>query len=232
LFVAFFCASILFVGVTLAFFASSDFANSNITMSGKVQIEAVGRGDLTVEDTASCNLEIYLDDTYEVLIPGMPIDLPANCKVMQSTTSPLLRAKLEVLLTNSQEDETEHEDAMNVAQNMNTQLLTMIKANGWHAHTDGYLYYIGTSPIYNSGGKPLLFEVNVTDGPVVVDFINDTIEFPTFVDETYSGFGIKFKITFQAIQNYIPDEYGDRLENTIENSIDIFETIGTIPAQS
>lgn len=56
----------------------------------------------------------------------------------------------------------------------------------------------------------------------MVNFIPEAIIFPTFVDRTYSGLGLQFKIAFQAIQNYIPDDDGNRLPNTIENAQKIF----------
>ena len=76
--------------------------------------------------------------------------------------------------------------------------------------------------IHRGGGTTLLAEVDVTDGDRVVNFINDTIKFPTYVTSSYSGLGVKFVITFQAIQNYIPDTNGNQLPNTIDNSLKIF----------
>ena len=38
-----------------------------------------------------------------------------------------------------------------------------------------------------------------------------------------SGVGVKFIITFEAIQNFIPDRSGNKLANTITNSKIIFE---------
>lgn len=83
------------IGITLAFFFDEDFASSIIGMSGKVKITAVGKGNKysSIEDTDTCNLVMYLQDGYSVLIPGMEIEMYANVKVHHSTTKPLLRAK-------------------------------------------------------------------------------------------------------------------------------------------
>lgn len=77
------------------------------------------------------------------------------------------------------------------------------------------------------GGGTLLGEIDATARDTVIDFITDTLTFPTYVTSTYSGLGVKFKITFQAIQNFIPDENGNKLENTIDNSLKIFNTFDT-----
>lgn len=89
----------VFIGVTLAFFANSDFATSLLGVSGRVKITAVGRGNIyqLIEDKDGIsNMEIHLQDGYKILIPGMEIDAQANVKVHRSTTKPLLRAKLTV----------------------------------------------------------------------------------------------------------------------------------------
>jgi hypothetical protein len=103
-------------------------------------------------------------------------------------------------------------------------LLVDVISDDWMLY-DGYFYYIGnmSQPQGASGGGVLLKEVDATSGDVVVNFINEPIIFPTYVDKSYSQMGLKFIITFQAIQNYIPDESGNRLENTIDNSLKIFE---------
>ena len=132
------------VGITLAFFFDADYASNYVGLSGKVNIEAVGAGDKTIEDNEACNLEITLDKTYKKLIPGMPITMPANVKVYQSTTSPLLRAKVEIDFVNPENDQ-EAEDKLAVVQDMYSQLLTIIETNKWYLHTDGYFYYVGTA---------------------------------------------------------------------------------------
>ena len=213
------------IGITLAFFASSDFASSHVGMSGKVLIEAVGSGNKSIEDTLnSCNLEIKLQDDYEVLIPGMEIEVIANCKVHKSTTKPLLRAKLDVDLTDNLTGEMPS-DEMNIVSDIYSQLIEKIEdENNWYLHIDSYFYYIGDeNQTADDKGDYILKEIDATANDTIVTFMPDSIIFPTFVDKTYSGLGIKFKITFQAIQNYIPDDDGKQLLNTINNSQKIFD---------
>ena len=91
---------VLVTGVTLAFFFDPDWSSGKVTMSGAVNIEAVGKGTAyeSIENTSTSNLMGSLSDGYSVLIPGMPISIDVNCKVYQSTTKPLLRADFNAVL--------------------------------------------------------------------------------------------------------------------------------------
>lgn len=209
--------------VTLAFFFDSEFGTNNTTMTGKVQIKAVGMGDLTIEDDASCNLVIYLDDEYDVLIPGMDINIVANCKVLQSSTKPLLRAKIDMNLADRQTGE-ELTDSLEIMEDMYGQLCSDIELAGkWFQYTDGYFYYLGDVDQKGAtGGNQVMEEIDVTGDDKVITFIPGEITFPTYVDSSYSSLGVYVKITFQAIQNFIPDSEGDQVDNTIINSQKIF----------
>ena len=140
---------ICFASTTLAFFFYAEYSNKALTTSGPVLIEAVGAGDVTIEDTRNTTkLEVFLDDKYDVLIPGMPIDLTANCKVYKSTTKPLLRAMIELDLVDMttgedfDEDSTLETTRLMIAQNMLNQLNSQAEENGWYLHSDSYYYYV------------------------------------------------------------------------------------------
>lgn len=78
--------------------------------------------------------------------------------------------------------------------------------------------------ILPQGGGTLIEEIDFPEGKDrVIKFINSYLTFPTETNSTYSGLGVKFEITFQAVQNYIPDENGNKLPNTIANSSKIFD---------
>ena len=139
------------IGATLAFFFHSDWASGYINMSGKVSIEAVGAGNASIEDDATCNLVINLDKNYPVLIPGMDINMPANVKVYQSTTSPLLRARLDMELIDTLTME-EDADSLRVIQDMYGQLTDVIESNDWYLYTDSYYYYVGNYSQNTQGG--------------------------------------------------------------------------------
>ncbi|MGN0961523.1 MAG: hypothetical protein ACI4PF_04925 [Christensenellales bacterium] len=145
------------VGFTIAFFYKNDWASNNFGTSGPVNIEAVGVGDISIEDANTCNLVVSLDDNYDVLIPGMPINLTANCKVYQSNTKPLLRAMLSLDLLDQSGDEFDEDSNLEtsrlmIAQNMINQLNNQIETNGWYLHTDGFYYFIGTDNLEIAGG--------------------------------------------------------------------------------
>lgn len=220
------------VTLTIAFFFSDDFATGHLGISGKVQIVAVGKGDEynSIENgVTSTNLVIELDNGHDTLIPGMPLRMDANCKVKRSTTKPLLRAWLNLGLYNTETmDKIEdwNENA-GVIVDINNQLDTIITGSSkWVLADDGFYYYINSKNAIL--GDSILEEIDATAGDVVIHFIDKAIKFPTSVDSDYSGLGVKIRITFQAIQNYIPDENGQKLPNTIDNSYKIFNAFGSM----
>ena len=226
-----------FVSITLAFFFADDFATSNVKMSGRVEIEAVGAGTdyETIENGEdSCNLIVYLDPEYDVLIPGMPITVPANVKVMQSSTMPLLRAKFEITITEVLADGSAGDnssDLTGLEANLVAQIDGKIEtSNAWYYYEDengGYYYYVGANADKGTGESTMLAEVDATgEGGAVIDFLNESITFPGNIDENYSALGVTFKFTFEAIQNFIPNpDTGLKVDNTIANSLRIFNSI-------
>lgn len=212
----------VFVGTTLAFFFATDWASKSIEMSGKVDILAVGDGNVSIEDNNTISkLIITLDNGYDKLIPGMPIEMPVSVRVTRSTTKPLIRARVTMKILD-RETMTEQSDELAAIQNMYGQMLDIIESNDWHLHTDGYFYYVSGVTQTGEGGNTILAEVDATAKNEVLPFIDDKITFPTWITHAYSGLAVQYKITFQAIQNYIPDENGRQLPNTITNSLKIF----------
>ena len=231
------------VTLTIAFFYHDDFSTSMITMSGKVKIEAVGEGvcdcvvagktecedpsHKSIEDTHTANLIITLDQDYEVVIPGMPLGIDANCKIYRSNTSPLLRARIDFELISALTGETVTDSQILISE-LYGQMISIIEDNNWFLHTDGYFYYVGdvTQPSGAANGTLLLKEIDVTATDKIIHFIDEPIRFPERITSDYSGFAVVFKITFQGIQNYIPQKvrfiYGNQVDNTIDNSQKIF----------
>lgn len=226
--------------LTLAFFFVSEFSSGYVGMSGKVDIEAVGSGTTysSIEDTDTSNLVIKLEDNYDVLIPGMQIEAIANVKVMQSTTKPLLRAKFSIELSQVVDGERveilPEVDNSNLSTNLINQFNDIIiQDNDWYKFTDGYFYYIGTHSVESDPKNTQLMEVDATNGNAIVLFIDEPIIFPEYITSEYSSLGVKLVITFEAIQNFIPDtegnEYfyektdGTKVNNTIEFSKYIFD---------
>lgn len=193
-------------------------------MSGKVKITAVGKGELynSIEDDIySSNLEIELDKNYGVLIPNMPINIIVNCKVSKSTTQPLLRARLDVEIINN-DNSTIDDVAMMVVSDINSQLDSIITSENWYQYSDGFYYYVQSTDLQIPGNSQLR-EIDARRTDIIVPFINKGITFPKYVNSQHSGMGIKIRIIFQAIQNYIPDNNGNKIANTIRNSLTIFD---------
>ena len=233
------------VTLTIAFFYHDDFSTSMITMSGKVKVEAVGEGvcdcvvagktecedpsHKSIEDTHTSNLIITLDQDYEVVIPGMPLGVDANCKIYKSNTSPLLRARVDFELVSALTGETVTDSQVLISE-LYGQMISIIESNKWFLHTDGYFYYLGdiTQPSGAANGTLLLKEIDVTTTDKIIHFIDEPIKFPERITSDYSGFAVVFRITFQGIQNYIPDEDGNRVDNTIDNSQKIFQAFNDV----
>lgn len=214
------------VSLTLAFFFNSDFASQWVKMSGRVSIEAVGRGDAynSIEDTgSSANLDIQLDRDYGVLIPNMPLTIYANCKVKRSTTKPLIRAKMTITIFDTNNNPYDEEGEHDWQSDLFSQLDNNITNNtNWYFHSDGYYYYLNS--VENTGNEnSILKEVDATSSDTIVNFLDKPITFPSYIEDDYSGLQVKIKIIFQAIQNYIPDDNGNKLPNTINNSLKIFD---------
>lgn len=160
-----------------------------------------------------------MDRDYGVLIPNMPVNIYANCKVYKSTTMPLLRASFSVTVL----DETDNPlqlDEHNVSADITSQILNNIDNKAyWYRHSDGFYYYVDSE----DGDNSILKEIDVRTSNVIIPFLDgDEVVIPSYIDDSYSGFSIKIKIIFQAIQNFIPDDNGNRISNTINNSLKIF----------
>ncbi len=216
------------VSLTLAFFVANDYATNYAQLSGKVMIEAVGKGTMynSIEDSGTCNMVITLEDGYTVLIPGMQIDMHANVRVNRSTTKPLIRAKFSLkLYENVGANYVEipaGRDQENLLGQMQYQLHQIVDDNGWYQYSDGFYYYIAGNDVESTPGNTLLAQVDATDTQQVVHFINEPVIFPESVTSEYSALRLVVKITFQAIQDFIPDDQGLKIDNTITNSQRIF----------
>ncbi len=231
------CLAVCIVSTTVAYFFASDWAGKYTTMSGKVDIEAVSSTGSSIEDRVDgdvtiSNLKVSLEDNYKFLISGMDIKMPAYVKVYQSTTKPLLRAKFSLKLykTTTGGDVLLEgtSDPKNISTQMTSSIHSVIETNGWVLNDDGYYYYIKGSTIQDPVSNTIMYEVDATAGNVIEPFVKDTdlIKFPEDIDASYSGLKIKFSVTFEAIQNYIPNPDDDgktNLPNTIANSKRIFD---------
>lgn len=231
------CLMVCIVGTTVAYFFATDWAGQYTTMSGKVDIEAVGSSGSSIEDevkdgVTTSKLVISLEDNYKYLIPGMDITMPAYVKAYKSTTKPLLRAKFSLILYKTTDAGDEVLDGENdpnsISSQMTSSLHSKVSANGWVLNDDGYYYYIENNIIQTPISNTIMSEVDATAGNVIIPFVKDSdkITFPENVESSQSGLKIRFSVTFEGIQNYIPNPDDDgktNLPNTISNSKRIFD---------
>ena len=234
------CLLVSVVGITLAFFFSSDYASNWVGLSGPVNIEAVGRNGQPIEDIEAtedsdkvCRLVIDLSDGFSTIIPGMPISLTTNCKVYKSDTKPLLRAKFDLKIykdsetTPGEQEEVLIPEVIEFSTDMKDTLHTAITASdNWLLYeSDGYYYYKGENIIQATAGEtelqPIIVDQN--DEFRIIDFLNGQIIFPTEVDKTMSGYYFHVSVTFEAIQDFIPNDKGVAMDNTIDNAKLIFD---------
>lgn len=224
--------SLTVVSSTLAYYFDSDWASNVVEMSGKVNIEVVSKSPnyKSIEDDEEGKLIIYFEDDYSVHIPGAWIEPTANVKIFKSTTKPLLRAIMNVYLIDMETKEEisdEDIDTFDLTASLYNSMSTIVKYNGWvYYPEDKYYYYIKDNTVEENVEETFLHEVEVEDEDdefIIIDFINSPIQFPEEIDSTYSGYGVKFVITFEAIQDYVPDKFGKKLPNTIENAKVIFD---------
>ena len=232
------CLLVSMVGITLAFFISSDYSSSFVSMSGPVNIQAVDKDGKPIEtnipddeDEDVSKLVISLSDGFDTIIPGMPIAISANCKVYQSETMPLLRAKFELKIYKDSEteegvqEEVTTEFCMSLAEDISDSMdLSILASGNWLKYDDdGYYYYKGTNEIANIVGDTELLPVNAKSNNVIVDFLSNSVTMPTGIDSTMSGYYINVSIVFEAIQDFIPNSSGIAIDNTITNSKLIFD---------
>lgn len=227
--VVFLC--VVCIGSVLAYFIADDWASNIIGLSGKVDIEVVSRSDTytSIQNTTDENkLIIYFEDNYSVLIPNALIEPTANVKVYKSTTKPLIRAIMDVKLYDSESNEVvegEGDLPFILTDALYNSMKGVVTSNGWvYDERDKYYYFIGGNEIKANLDEVVMEEVDATeDDYTVVHFLDDEIRFPKEVTSAYSGLHVKFIITFEAIQNFIPDINGKQLPNTIFNAKKIFD---------
>ena len=233
------CLLVSMVGITLAFFFSSDYASNWVGLSGPVNIEAVGRDGKSIEDIEATEdsekvskLVINLSDGFSTIIPGMPISLTANCKVYQSDTMPLLRAKFDLKIYKDndlnplEQEEVLTPEVIEFTVDMKETLHDAITdGESWMLYEeDGYYYYKGSNAIQSTVGDTLLQPIYAKDDEfTIVNFLDGLIVFPTTVDKTMSGYYFHVSITFEAIQDFIPNDKGIPMLNTINNAKLIFD---------
>lgn len=207
---------------TLAYFAGTQTSDMTLILGGPVRItmynnkfqETVGDGKLVME----------VKTGKDEILPGTGIDMQAIAHITSSqinATRALLRATLDIEVLNlstkqSQEVEKIIRDAL-------AECLTYRQENvqnGWILYEGSYYYCSKTNGYDETTHQEYIqmLPIDTSDEGNNITFINGTFQFPTkLYTNQYAHAQIKFKLTFQAIQEVLVNDDGDRIPNTLEN---------------
>lgn len=219
----------LCVTATLAYFAGSQTNKTTLILGGPVRVTI--RDNQFNETLGKGNLVMRIKTNRETLLPGMGIDMQTIAYVTSSqinSTRALLRAKMDITVNNlTIEQEKEVEDMIRDAL---AKCLTYREENvrdGWVLFDDGNFYYCGkTKAMYNNQQYIEMLPIDTSDQGNNITFINGTFQFPTkYYTNQYSNAEITFNLTFEAIQEVIVDESGDRIPNTIVNVKNVLDSV-------
>lgn len=216
---------------TLAYFAGTQTSDMTLILGGPVRITI--RDDNFNETVGDGNLVMNIKTGDEKLLPGMGIDVQAIAHITSSqinSTSALLRAILDIEVNNlTPEQEKEVEDMI---RDSLAKCLTYRKdgeRHGWVLFDDGNYYYCDKDNYHDTNSNQdfiQLMSINTSDEGALVTFINGTFQFPTkYYTNQYAHAEILFTLRFEAIQNVIVDDSGDRIPNTIFNVKNILDGV-------
>jgi len=208
---------------TLAYFAGKQTSDMTLILGGPVRITM--RDNKYNETVGDGNLVMSIKTGDEYLLPGMGIDVQAIAHITSSqinATKALLRATLEIQVANL--TPTQEQEVENMIRDSLAKCLTYRKdgeRHGWVMFDDGKYYYCDKDLYFdeetNSEAIQLL-SINTSDEGEHITFINGTFQFPTkYYTNQYAHAEILFTLKFEAIQEVLVDENGDRIPNTIFN---------------
>ncbi len=226
----------LCVTTTLAYFAGKQTNNTTLVLGGPVRVtmlngkydETVGQGNLV--------MDIRSDRT--TLLPGMGIDMQAIAKVTSSdinSTPALLRAILDIDVTgvNSQyADEIKYQIQTEMTKCLYTRVDSTFDQShdGWVAFESpkyGICYYYCNEELgVDDNGEKFIEVKSIPTSSIgtKIAFINGIFQFPyRFYTNKLSDVNITFTLRFQAIQNQLVDENGERIPNTIYNVQEVLD---------
>lgn len=216
---------------TLAYFAGQQSTDMTLILGGPVRITM--RDDKYNETAGDGALHMIIKTGDEELLPGMGIDVQAVAHITSSqvnATKALLRAILEIEVNNlTPTQEKEVEDM--IRESLSKCLTYRVDGtrHGWVLFDDGNFYYCDKDNLVDeSSGQEYIkvMSINTSDEAAIVTFINGTFLFPSkYYTNQYAHAEIKFTLRFEAIQEVIVDENGDRIPNTIFNVKKILDDV-------
>ena len=220
---------------TLAYFAGKQDANVTLIMGGPVRVSMVNNN--FEETKGSGKLVMNLKANRTTLVPGIGIDMQAIAKLTSSDINPtpaLLRAILDIDVVGI--NAKLGKDVENMIRNEMNYYLTLRRdstedrpRDGWVLFDDGNYYYCSQNKQYDSVTNQEYITLKAIDTSAVgnnIPFINGTFQFPRkMYTNIYANVDITFNLTFQAIQDQLVDENGDRIPNTIFNVKKVLDSV-------
>jgi len=225
----------LCVTATLAYFAGNQNSNTTLIMGGPVRVSMVDK-DYN-ERYGAGNLVMNIKGGREELLPGIGIDMQAIAKITSSDinpTSALLRAILDVEVIGLTPALASHVESI-IRTDLGKCLTFRIDSSeqgardGWVMFDDGYYYYCSQNKVVDqTTGQEYITLKPIATSSVGnnITFINGTFQFPTQAyTNRYADVEIIFTLTFQAIQDQLVNDNGDRVPNTIFNVKEVLDGV-------
>ena len=101
--------------------------------------------------------------------------------------------------------------------------------DGWVLFDDGNYYYCSKDKVKDPSNNQEYIEVmsiDTSDEGNNITFINGTFQFPTkYYTNQYAHAEITFNLRFEAIQETLVDDNGDRIPNTIFNVKNVLDSV-------
>ena len=216
---------------TLAYFAGSQTSDMTLILGGPVRITI--RDNKYNETIGDGNLVMNIKTGHEKLLPGMGIDVQAIAHITSSqinSTKALLRAKI-VIEVNNLTPEQEREVEIMIQNSLAECLTYRVEGSrhGWVMFDDGNFYYCDKDNYYDEEQNKefiQLLSINTSDEGEHITFINGTFQFPTkYYTNQYAHAEILFTLRFEAIQEVLVDEDGERIPNTIFNVKNVLDGV-------
>lgn len=224
----------LCVTATLAYFAGNQKSNTTLIMGGPVRVTMVNND---FEDTVGeGKLVMNIKSNRETLLPGMGIDMQAIAKLTSSDINPtkaLLRAILDIDvigLNTQMAKEVEYIIRRDLADCLAYRIDQSEPGarDGWVMFEDDYYYCSQTKEVDPETGNEYvaLAPIATNSAGNGKSFINGTFQFPTqaYVNK-YANVEIIFTLTFQAIQEVLVNDEGERIPNTIMNVKNVMDSV-------
>ena len=207
----------LIAGTTFAWFISTDVASRNITLGDPVELNIV---DATGTEIVGDGHNLPITIAGSRLMPGMQINVLSRVKFTQSNTPAILRAKIEVSITNATATQQEIDTLQaQLQQDVNGIVVSSGLLKWVYNASDEWWYFVGSNSVLAPVEYTELQRINtegVTDESRMVTLINSAFTFPSNVGNEFANALITFNAVFQGLQGYLPAYDG---ELTDENEL-------------